>query len=99
SRELGTLICPDRPAAEGPVFEVLVSLSEFGCAQTRSTLGSRGQRSTVCARSFHIETWPRSPCTTGTKSTAATLARKKLPSFSFRGAFGCGGRRRVRRGA
>src|SRR5262249_41516528 len=38
-------------------------LSEFGSAQTRSTLGSRGQRSMVCARSFHIKTWPRLPCT------------------------------------
>src|SRR5262249_33798237 len=74
-------------------------LSEFGSAQARSTLGSRGQRSTVCARSFLIETWPRLPCTRGTKSTAATLAGKNLPSVSFRGAFGCGGRRRVRRGA
>src|SRR5262249_3241844 len=74
-------------------------LSEFGSAQARSTLGSRGQRSTVCARSFHIETWPRLPCRKGTKSTAATLAGKNLPSFSFRGAFGCGGRGRVRRGA
>src|SRR5262249_21319047 len=74
-------------------------LSEFGSAQTRSTLGSRGQRSMVCARSFLIETWPRLPCPRGTKSTAATLAGKNLPSVSFRGAFGCGGRRRVRRGA
>src|SRR5215813_10080428 len=54
----------------------------------------------VCRwRSFHIETWPRLPCPRGTISTAATLAGKNLPSVSFRGAFGCGGRRRVRRGA
>ena len=30
--------------------------SEFGCAQTQSTLGLRGQRSTVCAKGFRIET-------------------------------------------
>jgi hypothetical protein len=65
-----------RPAVGEPAFKVLVSLVEFGSAQTRSTLGSRGQRSTVCARSFHVEIWPRLPCTRGTKSTAATLTAK-----------------------
>jgi hypothetical protein len=66
----------------GLFFKTSFLWSEFGCAQTRSTLGL--QRSTVCATGFRIENRPRLPCTRGTKSTAANTRweNSTVPPFS-----------------
>src|SRR5262245_60271902 len=88
-----------RPVVGESVFKVLVSL--VGIRMCANPVRSRVTGSTVhgLAKGFRIEIGRGCRAQEARNQPQPTLASKNLPSFSFRGAFGCGGRRRVRRGA